>query len=112
MQRSLVGSEMCIETDDAELIAGRLGDVAWVTIPGELQSLLGKTVKRAGLPNLSRVFVAGLSNDYLGYFLTPTDYRRVKYVSCATLYGPEAGQILTQAAETLIRQLADKGTRR
>jgi neutral ceramidase len=98
--------------DDAELIAGRLGDVAWVTIPGELQSLLGKTVKRAGLPNLSRVFVAGLSNDYLGYFLTPTDYRRVKYVSCATLYGPEAGQILTQAAETLIRTLANPDSRR
>ena len=98
--------------DDAELIAARLGDVAWVTIPGELQSLLGKTVKRAGLPNLPRVFVAGLSNDYLGYFLTPTDYRRTTYVSCAALYGPQAGQILTQAAETLIRQLANDGTRR
>lgn len=97
---------------DAELIAARLGDVAWVTIPGELQSLLGETVKRAGLPNLPRVFVAGLSNDYLGYFLTPTDYRRVTYVSCATLYGPEAGQILTQAAETLIRTLANPDSRR
>jgi len=30
----------------------------------------------------------------------------VKYVSCANLYGPQAGNILTQAAETLIRTLA------
>lgn len=97
---------------DAELTAARFGDVAWVTIPGELQSLLGKTVKRSGHPNVPRVFVAGLSNDYLGYFLTPTDYARVKYVSCASLYGPQAGQILTQAAETLIRTLANPASRR
>ena len=90
----------------AELTAARLGDIAWVTIPGELQSLLGQTVKRAGRPELPRVFVAGLSNDYLGYFLAATDYHRVAYVSCATLYGPHAGQQLTEAAERLIRQLA------
>ena len=99
--------------DDAELIAARLGDVAWVTIPGELQSLLGKAVKRAGQEaGVPRAVVAGLSNDYLGYFLTPTDYRRVKYVSCASLYGPEAGNILTRSAETLIRTLANPESRR
>ena len=97
---------------DAELIAARLGNVAWVTIPGELQSLLGQTVKRAADAALTRVFVAGLSNDYLGYFLTPTDYRRTTYVSCATLYGPQAGRILTEAAETLIRTLANPDSRR
>jgi hypothetical protein len=91
---------------DAELIGVRLGDVAWVTIPGELQSALGLSVKRSGGPALPRVFVAGLSNDYLGYFLTPTDYDRVTYVSCATVYGPTAGERLTEAAEGLIRRLA------
>ena len=98
--------------DDAELIAVRLGDAAWVTIPGELQSLLGKSIKRAGGAAVPRVFVAGLSNDYLGYFLTPEDYRRIRYVSCASLYGPDAGQLLAQTAETLIRQLANDGMRR
>ena len=91
---------------DVELIGARLGDVAWVTVPGELQSRLGQTVKRAGRPELKRVFVAGLSNDYLGYFLAADDYHRVTYVACATLYGPRAGQQLTDAAEELIRQLA------
>ena len=91
---------------DVEMIGARLGDVAWVTIPGELQSLLGEAVKRAGRPALPRVFVAGLSNDYLGYFLAADDYHRVTYVACATLYGPRAGQQLTDAAEGLIRRLA------
>jgi hypothetical protein len=90
----------------AELTAARLGGIAWVTIPGELQSLLGQAVKRAGRPELPRVFIAGLSNDYLGYFLAANDYHRVAYVACATLYGPHAGQQLTEAAERLIRQLA------
>ncbi len=89
-----------------ELMAGRLGDVAWVTVPGELQSRLGRVVKRAGQPELRRVLIAGVSNDYLGYFLTAADYRHVSYVACATLYGPEAGPLLTQTAEALIRTLA------
>jgi hypothetical protein len=94
---------------DAELVAARLGDVAWVAVPGELQSLLGGQIKRAGRGEVPRVFVAGLSNDYLGYFLARADYHRVTYAACATLYGPEAGQRLTDAAETLIRQLAAGG---
>ena len=89
-----------------ELVAVRLGDVGWVTIPGELQSRLGEVVKRAGRPDLARVLIAGVSNDYLGYFLTAADYSRVTYVACASLYGPHTGEQLTRAAETLIRGLA------
>ena len=96
---------------DATLIAARLGDVTWVAVPGELQSLLGQSIKRASRPELPRAFVAGLSNDYLGYFLAPTDYHRVTYAACASLYGPQAGQQLTDAAERLIRQLASAGAR-
>jgi len=97
---------------DAELIGGRLGDVAWVTVPGELQSWLGEAVKRAGRRGVRHAFVAGLSNDYLGYFITQADYDRVAYVACASLYGPEAGLRLTRAAEKLIGELATTGTRR
>jgi hypothetical protein len=88
-----------------ELTAGRLGDVAWVTIPGELQSRLGRSVKEAGRPAARHVLVAGVSNEYLGYFITTDDYRRVSYVSCASLYGPEAGPIVSGAAESLLRSL-------
>jgi len=97
--------------ETTELTAVRFGDVAGVTIPGELQSRLGRSVKQAGRPGVSRVLVAGVSNDYLGYFVTPADYRRVTYVSCASLYGPEAGAILTTAAESVLRTLATPSAR-
>ena len=90
---------------DASLIAAALGDTAWVTFPGELQTSLGQTIKREGRALFASVFVAGLSNDYLGYFTTPEDARGAKYVACATVYGPAAGGCLTDAAIDLVRGL-------
>lgn len=90
---------------DAELIAGALGNTAWVTIPGELQSALGRAIKEGASPPWGRVFVAGVSNDYLGYFLTPADSERVTYVACASLYGPETGERLTEVAVGLLKTL-------
>jgi neutral ceramidase len=88
----------------AELIAGVLGDVAWVTVPGELQAALAARVKQAA--GLRHAFVAGVSNDYLGYFVTAADYARPSYVSCASVYGAEAGPRLAAAAAALLGRLA------
>jgi hypothetical protein len=90
----------------AELTAVGLGDTAWVTIPGELQSALGEGIRQAVARRWRRVFVAGVSNDYLGYFLTAEDYGRASYVACSSLYGPEAGPRLARTASRLLRQLA------
>lgn len=91
--------------DDATLVGAALGDTAWVTMPGELQSSLGEAIKAAARPHFARAFVAGVSNDYLGYFLTPDAYGRPAYVSCAAFYGAEAGTRLTAAAVELLRAL-------
>ncbi|MGH7392795.1 MAG: neutral/alkaline non-lysosomal ceramidase N-terminal domain-containing protein [Candidatus Rokuibacteriota bacterium] len=88
---------------DAELHAGRLGGVAWVTIPGELQSKLGEAIKRGA--GAGRTFVAGVTNDYLGYFVTSEDYDAVAYVTCASVYGRAAGERLAGAAVDLLRAL-------
>lgn len=88
------------------LTAGRLGEVAWVTIPGELQSVLGQEIKRRGPRPAPRVFVAGLSNGYAGYFIRSTDYDRVSYVNCATLYGRDGAEQLTLTARELLATLA------
>ena len=90
---------------EASLVAAALGDTAWVTFPGELQTALGQTIKREARALFASVFVAGLSNDYLGYFTTREDARRAKYVACATVYGPSAGGCLTDAAIDLLRGL-------
>jgi len=99
---------------EAELMAVSLGDTVWVTIPGELQSALGEAIKAQARRSFARGFVAGLSNDYLGYFVTAAAYPRTSYVTCSTVYGPAAGDLLTHSARTLIGELAEvrSGTRR
>lgn len=90
---------------DAELTAAALGDTAWVAVPGELASRLGVTIKHEARRAWAHAFVAGVSNDYLGYFVAPEDWERVAYVTCASLYGPEAGGRLTAAASRLLLSL-------
>jgi hypothetical protein len=94
---------------EAELVAGALGGAAWVTVPGELQSGLGLAIKRSAASRGWRGFVAGVSNDYLGYFLAAAETERVAYVACANLYGGEAGTRLTAAATTLLDELGGGG---
>jgi hypothetical protein len=76
--------------------------MGWVTFPGELQTALGLGIKRAAGAHLRHALVAGVSNDYLGYFVTAADYARPSYVSCASLYGPHAGSCLAAAAADLL----------
>jgi hypothetical protein len=90
-----------------ELVAGMLGRTAWVTIPGELQTRLGQDIKAAGRSRFAGVLVAGLSNDYHGYFLAPDTFDRPSYVACASLYGERGGETIRDAAIALLRGLAD-----
>jgi hypothetical protein len=91
------------------LTAVRIGGTAWVTVPGELQTRLGLEIKAAGRRGFDEVFVAGYSNDYLGYFLTRRDYGRPSYIACGSFYGEGGGEIVRDAAVDLLGRLA--GTR-
>jgi len=94
-----------------ELVAVGVGRTAWVTIPGELQSGLGELVKHASAPDWEHGLIAGVSNDYLGYFLTARDAATPSYVACAAVYGPGAGERVARAAAELLRRLAGGGSR-
>jgi neutral ceramidase len=96
---------------DVELVAGTVGDAAWVTIPGELQTVFGAAIKKSAGAHWAQPFVAGVTNDYLGYFVTARDYARPAYVTCASLYGPDTGARLTAAAEALLAALARGASR-
>ena len=91
---------------ETTLTAVALGDVGWVTFPGELQTRLGMGIKQRRGPRLKRTLLAGVSNDYLGYFLTVADYGRPSYISCSTVYGPNAGTCLATAAGGLLGAVA------
>jgi len=88
------------------LTAVAVGDVALVTFPGEPQTKLGLAIKEAGRARFARTLVAGVANDYLGYFVTAEDYARSGYVTCSSLYGPRTGECLTGAAADLLGRLA------
>jgi neutral ceramidase len=91
--------------EEATLTAVATGDAVWVTIPGELQSKLGAEIKLRAHAWFRHPLVAGVSNDYLGYFVAPDQYDRATYVTCATLYGPGAGERLVRAAAGLVQEL-------
>ena len=95
----------------AGLTAVRIGGTAWVTVPGELQTRLGLDIKTAGRRTFEETFVAGYSNDYLGYFLTRRDYGQPSYVACGSFYGESGGEIVRDAAVELLGRLAEKGPR-
>jgi hypothetical protein len=90
----------------AGFTAVRIGGTAWVTVPGELQTRLGLDIKTAGRRGFDEAFVAGYSNDYLGYFLTPQDYGRPSYIACGSLFGETGGEIVRDAAVELLGRLA------
>ena len=89
----------------ADIVAIAVGETAWVTIPGELETRLGLDIKAATRGRFGHVFIAGLSNDYLGYFVTPAAYRRPSYVACGSLYGERGGEIVRDAALAALRRL-------
>jgi len=96
----------------AEVIAVALGETAWVAIPGELETSLGLAIKAGAREQFRQVFVAGVTNDYLGYLLSPTDYRRPSYIACGSLYGERGGEIVRDAALSALRRVQVPRARR
>ena len=54
-----------------------------------------------------QAFVAGVSNDYIGYLVTAADHARPSYVTCGSVYEPRTGDDLTfwQYYPAIIRAL-------
>ncbi len=72
---------------------------AFVTIPGELSSLLNQQVKERGrLFGFESTFLLGLTNDALGYIITEDEYRHGTYESSVSLFGPAFGSFITNEA--------------
>ena len=94
-----------------ELVGVRTGRAAWVAVPGELETRLGVEIKAERSAAAPYVFVAGVSNDYLGYFLGPEAYARPSYIACASLYGPTGGLVMRDGARRLVERLRRPGIR-
>lgn len=80
--------------------------VAFVTIPGELTSILNAEIKARGkLLGYEHTFLLGLTNDALGYILTEDEYRHRTYESTISLFGPNFGSLITNEAFQALERL-------
>jgi neutral ceramidase len=95
--------------DTTDMVGVAIGRVAWVTMPGEAVSALGREIRNGAGSRWESAFVAGVSNDYLGYFVRPEDDDHVGYVTCAAVYGPRIGRCLSATASELLRRLPEAG---
>jgi hypothetical protein len=80
--------------------------IAFVTIPGELSSILNFQVKERGkLLGFEKTFLLGLTNDALGYIITEDEYRHGTYESSISLFGPGWGSLITNEAFQALEHL-------
>jgi len=94
-------------TQVASVQAVRVGDHAFVAIPGELFVELGLAIKERAFP--VQVHVAGCANGMVGYVPTRAAFPRGGYettFAATSKLAPEAGDLLVEAALRAVRQAA------
>ncbi len=93
---------------EAPLYALRINDFAMLTFPGEPICEVGLVAKNAlAGAGIAYPCVAALTNDYIGYILTPTEYRRGGYEVTVSFYGETLGELILTKARELAKQTAE-----
>ncbi len=89
-----------------ELQGFRLGNAAFVAIPGEVFVEIGLTLKRQS-PHMT--FVFGIANGYIGYLPTRQAYADGGYEVVSSKCQPDAADILIEKVTNLTEQLFSDG---
>jgi neutral ceramidase len=89
-----------------ELQGFRLGDAAFVAIPGEVFVEIGLAIKRQ-LPHPT--FVVGIANGYIGYVPTREAYATGGYEVVSSKCQPGAADVLVEKVASLTAQLFSDG---
>lgn len=87
------------ETELTQIQWGNLKIASW---PGEPTSSIGLSLKKS-LTKSSKesVMVLGLTDDYLGYFTSPTEYQSGCFEACFSYYGEKGGGALLKGHSKL-----------
>ena len=92
------------------LQALRVGDGVFMAVPGEAIVELGLAMKKDARAAGARYPAAvGLANSYIGYILSPDQYRLGGYESGTSFYGPELGSRLVAEMGRTVQPLFAKG---
>lgn len=93
----------------------RLGQLAIITIPGEVTTMAGRrirnVVKNALGPWVKYVVLAGYANGAAGYITTPEEYSLQQYEGGHTLHGKYTLSAYLQASEGLANLIENKPSR-
>lgn len=91
--------------NQTELTAGHLGELSFVTFPGEPGTLLAEqviaTLEGEGVEGPFAFF--GYSQDYLGYSILEDDWWQGGYEAGGALWGPRQGEYLAGRAADVFR---------
>jgi neutral ceramidase len=83
----------------------RLGQMLFVTWPGEPTSALGLELKNYIYQRgYDRAVVMGLTNDHLAYFTTPEEYLAGGYETCVNFFGADGGKKILETHKDIIHQ--------
>lgn len=93
-----------------ELSAGRVGDLWWVTFPGEPGTLLAEDLltRLEAEHGTSEVMFLGYTQDYLGYSILEDDWWLGGYEASGALWGPRQGEYLRDRAADAFAQVASE----
>ncbi len=88
------------------LQVARVGDTALIAVPGSMSaSLVDEMDAKVRAAGAAQVVALGACNDYVGYFLSPEDYRADNRDVRFCLFGRDAGQKLAARLADLAASL-------
>lgn len=95
---------------EARISAFRIGKLAFVGVPGEPTSHLGRRIRDFGRAvGFEDVLVCSHVNGWMGYILDARDYARGGYEATLSMYGPGQGDRVVEAGCEALRRLAKGG---
>ncbi|KAL9891718.1 neutral ceramidase isoform X1 [Glossina fuscipes] len=90
----------------------KIGDVVITAVPGEFTTMAGRRLRNKVAAVASAidgkdvdVIIAGLSNIYTSYIVTPEEYQAQRYEAASTIYGPNTLPIYMDIYERLTKAL-------
>jgi hypothetical protein len=93
----------------APLGAVRIGDILLICIPGEPIAAVGLAIEGVARDlGFEYPAVVALTNDSIGYILTPEEYQQGGYESAVSFYGENLGPLLVGESAKLVESLAGK----
>ena len=104
---TLIGRLMRPGSTYLNLIA--LDDTLFVPLQAEMTTDLGQLLRYKLFLQGKQPFLLGYANGYLGYAVTPGEYKDGSYESWMTWYGPSFGELMVNAFEVLAEPYSNKG---